>query len=104
MFLVMNLILGKMYYMINNVSVKIKLHGFFKKYNMDYIFLLVPINCNIKLLKKILLDEFISINKFIVVNEILDCSVFANNNSLLTDDYIISGKEELVLFPPVNGG
>ncbi|QQG46970.1 MAG: hypothetical protein HYZ30_00850 [Candidatus Azosocius agrarius] len=90
--------------MINNIIIKINLYGFFKKYNMEYIFLSIPYNCNIKLLRKIFLDELITINKFINVDEILNCSIFANNTDILNDDYVLVDKEELILFPPVNGG
>ena len=100
----MNLILGKICCMINNISVKINLYGFFRKYDIEYIYLLVPYNCNIKSLKNLLLKEFELINHSIIVNEILNSSIFANNFDILSDDYLILDKEEIFLFPPVNGG
>ncbi|HFL8794856.1 MAG TPA: hypothetical protein V8P47_01065 [Candidatus Azosocius sp. HAIN] len=90
--------------MINNIIIKIKLYGIYKKYNIEYIFLSVPFDCNIKSLKQILLKELFSINESIFIDEVLNCSIFANNDNILNDDYIILNKEEIFLFPPVNGG
>lgn len=103
-FFVMNLIHGKMFYMMNNISVKIKMNGFFKKYNLEYIFLLIPYNCNIGLLRSILFDELRFINKFLIIDEVLKSSVFACKDVIVDDEYVISDKEIIVIIPPVNGG
>ncbi len=91
--------------MSSEITIKVLVFGVFRKYiDKGNVTVRVNSDCSVDMLKKALKDEIIKLNPQFEDVELLDSSVFAKGNHIISQNVLLTDNEEVCVLPPVNGG
>ena len=86
------------------ITVSIKMFGAFRKYHADTLAIDVPIGSLATDIKKMLASKLRQINPAFNDEELVEKSVLADNQRILSHDEAITTPLSLAILPPVCGG
>lgn len=85
------------------IKIKIKNFGIYKEILGNEILLTIEKNSTLNELKLYMIKNIFNL-KTDFLKETFNKSLFSNEDSVLTDDYIIKNDETIYLLPPFSGG